>query len=213
MYSTVLFDLDGTLTDPGTGITNSVMYALSHYGITVSDRSELYRFIGPPLYDSFRGFYGFSHEDAEAAVAHYRVYFGDRGLYENEVYPGIPDMLEGLKNAGKQLVIATSKPEPYAVKILEHFGLSEYFDHICGATFDATRNRKSDVIAYALKTAGVTDPADVIMVGDREHDINGAKENGIASIGVLYGYGSLAELTAAGADHIAAAPGDIPLFL
>ncbi len=213
MYKTILFDLDGTLTDPGIGITNSVMYALSRYGITVAKRSELFRFIGPPLYDSFRGFYGFSHEDAEAAVALYREYFGNKGLYENEVYEGIPDMLSHLKESGKKLVVATSKPEPYAVKILEYFGLSRYFDHICGATFDASRNRKSAVIAYALKTAGVNDRASVIMVGDREHDINGARDNGIASVGVLYGYGSRDELVAAGADHLASAPHDIPLFL
>lgn len=213
MYKTILFDLDGTLTDPGIGITNSVMYALSRYGITVAKRSELYRFIGPPLYDSFRGFYGFSHEDAEAAVALYREYFSDKGLYENEVYEGVPIMLSRLKKSDKKLVVATSKPEPYALKILDHFGLSSYFDHICGATFDASRNRKSDVIAYALNTAGVTDTVSVIMVGDREHDINGARDNGIASVGVLYGYGSRDELVAAGADHIAATPYDIPLFL
>lgn len=202
-YETVLFDLDGTLTDPGIGITNSVMYALKKYGIEVSDRAELYCFIGPPLLDSFQRYYGFSEKQAIEAVAYYREYFSDGGLFENTVYDGIEKLLQNLKKAGKKLVVATSKPEVFAVRILEHFGLAEYFDYIAGAELNGPRNRKGDVIAYALTSCGIADASNVIMVGDREHDVNGAKENGIDCIGVLFGYGNRRELEEAGAAYIA----------
>lgn len=203
MYKYVLFDLDGTLTDPGVGITNSVAYALERYGIEVSDRSELYRFIGPPLVDSFVRYYGFAEKDAKEAVTVYREYFTERGMFENEVYPGIPEMLASLRGAGIKPVVATSKPWPFAEKILEHFGLREYFDFVAGAELDETRTSKSDVIAYALETCGIN-PDEAVMVGDREHDILGAKANGMKSVGVLFGYGSRDELENAGADEIAA---------
>lgn len=203
MYTTVLFDLDGTLTDPGIGITNSVMYALRKFGIDVADRGELYRFIGPPLYYSFTTFYGFSHDDAEAAVRYYREYFSDKGIFENKVYDGVPEMLGAIKNSGKKLVLATSKPEVYAKRILEHFSLDGYFDFVGGATMDGSRNSKSDVISYVLDSVGVTDKSACIMIGDREHDILGAKANGIDSVGVLYGYGTRDELTEAGTTYIA----------
>ena len=206
----IFFDLDGTLTDPGIGITNSVMYALQHYGIFVSDRSELYKFIGPPLIDSFQTYYGFSHEQAKEGVAFYREYFTDRGIFENEVYPGIPETLQRLKAAGKRLLVATSKPEPFAEQIMEHFGLADYFDVVAGAAFDETRTQKWEVIDYALDRIGVTDRKSVLMVGDREHDVLGAEKCGLVGcIGVLYGYGSRSELEQAGAVAYAETPAQI----
>lgn len=209
MYDIILFDLDGTLTDPGIGITNSVAHALAHWNIEVKDRAELYKFIGPPLSDSFMRYYGFSEEDAIHAIAVYREYFSVKGLYENEVYPGIPEMLQSLKDAGKTVVLATSKPEGFAVKILKHFGLYDYFDIIAGASMDESRNKKADVIAYAISQMKNPDLSRMIMIGDREHDILGAKQIGIDSIGVLYGYGDRAEHEKAGATYIAEKVEDI----
>ena len=209
MYDIILFDLDGTLTDPGIGITNSVAHALSHWNIEVTDRSELYKFIGPPLSDSFMRYYGFSEEDAIRAIAVYREYFSVKGLYENEVYPGIPELLQTLKAQGKTVVLATSKPEKFAVEILRHFGLYDYFDIIAGASMDESRNKKADVIAYALSQMKDPDISKLIMIGDREHDVLGAKQFGIDSIGVLYGYGDRAEHEAAGATYIAEKVEDI----
>lgn len=209
MYQYVLFDLDGTLTDPGLGITNSIMYALEKFGIAVADRTSLYKFIGPPLRESFSRFYGFSEEDSELATAYYREYFKDRGLYENAVYDGVEELLKQLQGAGKKLILATSKPEVFAVEILRYFHLDKYFTLIAGATMDTSRNKKADVIAYAIQQSGISDLSEAVMVGDREHDILGAKENGLASIGVLYGYGNRAELAAAGADYIVGSAGEI----
>lgn len=213
MYNTILFDLDGTLTDPGLGITNSVMYALKKWNIEVENRTSLYPFIGPPLMYSFQTYYGFSAEQSEKAVRYYREYFREKGMLENEVYEGVVELLKSLKSAGKRLIIATSKPEEFAIKILEHFGLARYFEYIAGATMDTTRNNKSDVIAHALKSCGITDVSDVVMVGDREHDVLGAKQNGLHSIGVLFGYGSREELEAAGATYVAETVADILRFV
>ena len=199
----ILFDLDGTLTDPGMGITNSVAHALSHFGITVTDRTQLYRFIGPPLMDSFMEYYGFTEEQATEAVRVYREYFADRGWAENTVYGGVEEMLCELVAAGKTLLVATSKPQIFAERILAHFGLDKYFTHVCGVALQAPRGYgKADVIREALDRAGVTDLTTAVMVGDRHHDIDGAKAVGLDSIGVLYGYGDRAEHEAAGADAI-----------
>ena len=208
-YQTILFDLDGTLTDPGVGITNSVAYALGKYKITVPERAALYKFIGPPLIDSFERYYGFSHERAVEAVTFYREYFSETGIFENQVYDGIGDLLQELRKAGKQLIVATSKPEQFAVQILEHFALAGYFDFIAGAYMDETRTKKAEVITYALEACGITDKSRVLMVGDREHDVLGAKEAGVASLGVLYGYGGREELERAGADIIAERVADL----
>lgn len=202
-FETILFDLDGTLTDPGLGITNSVMFALERFGIHESDRQKLYPFIGPPLWDSFMRFYGMSREEADRAVTVYREYYADRGLFENTVYPGIPQMLEDLRVQGKTLAVATSKPEGFSVKILEHFGLAKFFDRIAGASMDQSRSRKADVIRYALSELPQADPRTTVMVGDREHDVLGAWEVGLPCVGVLYGYGNRPELEAAGALSIA----------
>ena len=206
MFDTILFDLDGTLTDPGEGITNSVAYALRKYGIEVSDRSELYKFIGPPLKDSFMKYYGFDEDKAEEAIAYYREYFRDTGIFENRVYEGVEDMLRGLHANGKRIVLATSKPEEFAIRILEHFGLRKYFTVVAGASMDSSRSKKGDVIAYAISLCESFEKYTAVMVGDREHDIIGAKENGLKSIGVLYGYGDEKELKTAGADYIVSSP-------
>jgi len=197
-----LFDLDGTLTEPGEGITNSVMYALDKFGIHETNRESLYRFIGPPLLDSFQNYYGMPPEQAEQAVDAYREYFSVKGLFENRVYEGIPVLLQELRNAGKTLVLATSKPEVFSLRILDKFDLSQYFHFVGAASLDSSRSQKPDVIRHALQLCGNPDPETVVMIGDRKHDILGAKENGLQSIGVLYGYGNRSELEQAGADVI-----------
>lgn len=208
-YDIILFDLDGTLTDPGIGITNSIIYALKKYNIQVETREELYKFIGPPLMDSFQSFFGFTEEDAEQAVVYYREYYREKGIYENHVYPGIDILLSKLKTAGKLLLVATSKPEEFAIQILEEFQLAKYFTVIAGASMDDTRIRKTDVIKYALEQCDNYNKENVLMVGDRNYDVLGAKEIGIASAGVLFGYGSREELEAAGADYILSSVEDI----
>lgn len=209
MYRTILFDLDGTLTDPGIGITNSVAHALRKFGIEPESREALYSFIGPPLRDSFMQEYGFTYAQSDDAIRYFREYFRQTGIYENTLYPGISAVLRSLKEAGRTLILATSKPEEFAVQILKHFALYSYFDQIAGAKMDETRTKKKDVISYALALGSVEKPSEAVMVGDREYDILGAAENGLASIGVLYGYGSEAELRRAGATHLAAAPEDL----
>lgn len=200
-FQALLFDLDGTLTDPFEGITDSIVYALGKFGIAVKDKRPLAAFIGPPLVQSFCDYCGFSPDDALKAVDYYREYFADKGIFENAVYDGVLPMLEALKAHRYRLYIATSKPEVFAVRIVKHFGMAELFDGVAGATLDTTRNEKADVIAYALRTYAVTADS-ALMIGDRKHDILGAKANGLRSMGVLYGYGSEEELRNAGADMI-----------
>ncbi len=211
-YNTVLFDLDGTLTDPGVGITKSVEYALNRYGISVPDRAQLYPFIGPPLVDSFMKYYGFSKEKALEAVEVYREYFRVTGLFENEVYPGVPEMLEALKGRGKTLLIASSKPEVFVMRILEHFDLLQYFDFAGGALMDETRSTKTEVLSYVLTEAKVV-PNSAILVGDRKFDVNGAHALGLDAMGVLYGYGSEEELTAARPEYLVKHPREIAEIL
>lgn len=213
MYDIVLFDLDGTLTDPGEGITNSVAYALNKFGIEVIDKTTLYNFIGPPLIDSFVKYYDMSYEDALLAVDYYREYFGVTGIFENRVFDGIPELLDTIKKSGRKIALATSKPEQYATRILDYFYLSQYFDFIGGATMDETRSKKADVIDYTLKQLNVTDKSNVVMVGDRHHDIDGANQNDLDSIGVLFGYGDRQELETAGATYIAETVNDILKFM
>ncbi len=193
-YRYVFFDLDGTLTDPALGITNAVIYALRHFGIEVADRRVLYPFIGPPLKESFEKFYNMSSDEAEEALRVYRVYFSDTGLYENTVYDGIPQLLEALREAGCKVVLATSKPAVFAERILEHFDLKKYFTFVSGSELNGARVEKADVIRFALDALQITDTTQVIMVGDRCFDVEGARENGISTIGVTYGYGDRNEL-------------------
>lgn len=213
MYNTILFDLDGTLTDSARGITNSVAYALTKFGLKFDSKEELQCFIGPPLIKMFMQVYGVSEEESKDLVKKYREYYAVNGIFENDLYENVEALLSSLSSDGKKLILATSKPEHFAAKILEHFGIAKYFSHICGATMDEKRTEKDAVIAYALDRAGITDVSSVVMVGDREYDILGAKSFGMDSIGVLYGYGSREELESAGATHIAESVNDIFKFV
>ena len=204
-WDIILFDLDGTLTDPKEGITKCVAHGLKHFGIEVADLDTLTTFIGPPLIDSFMEYYGFTREQAEEAIVKYRERYGDVGWAENIPYPGIHELCARLQATGKKLLVATSKPEGPAVRIMEHFGLAQYFDLIGGAPLDnSERGKKAWVIRDTLERAGVTDLSRCVMVGDRLHDIHGAHEVGMPVIGVLYGYGDRAEHESHGADYIAA---------
>lgn len=208
MFQYISFDLDGTLTDPKIGITSSVQYALRALGIEEPSLDKLEPFIGPPLTDSFREFYGLDEEQTASAVEKYRERFNDQGIYENEIYPGIAEMLAALKACGKTLAIASSKPTPFVERILDYFEIRKYFDYIIGSNMDGTRGRKEEVVEEALRQmlpAGMTSAekkAEVAMVGDRRFDIEGAKEHGITSVGVSFGYAPEGELEQAGADHI-----------
>ncbi|WP_170923056.1 HAD family hydrolase [Candidatus Enterococcus palustris] len=208
-YKTILFDLDGTITDSGEGIIHSVIYALKKLNIAVPDSTELYSFIGPPLNDTFKNSYHLDDESTEQAVSYYREYYQAKGMYENRIYKGIPKVLADLKQAGCNVYIATSKPEIYAKQILAHFDLAHYFDGIYGASLDGERSKKGDVIRYALNEANLTQLKEIIMIGDRSHDILGAKENELDCIGVLYGFGNKAELEKSGADYIVSTPEEI----
>ncbi len=197
-FDTLLFDLDGTLTDPGLGITNSVRHSLAHFGIEEPERARLYPFIGPPLKESFMRFYGFDSAKADEACLRYREYFSVTGLFENEVFPDIPPLLESLAARGRALYIATSKPAVFARRIAAHFDLERYFTAIEGSELDGTRTNKAELITHILEKHSLN-PERCLMIGDREHDIKGATANGLASIGVGYGYGSEEELRSAGA--------------
>ena len=182
----ILFDLDGTLTDSGLGITKAVQYALGQMGYEVPPREALFSFIGPPLHKSFQKHYGMDEDTSREAVRQFRVYYNQMGgILENEVYDGVRELLRDLKAAGKRLMIATSKPEQMSVDILEHFGLAKYFDRICGATMDTSRSSKEDVIAYLLQQVDAKENA--IMVGDTVYDVTGAAHHGIPTIGVAWG--------------------------
>lgn len=237
-YEYILFDLDGTLTESDPGIINSVLYALKKNGIEETDREKLRAFVGPPLTESFQNYYGMSEEQAAHMVDDYREYYHDRGWRENSVYFGIPEALQILREQGRKLAVATSKPEMFAKQILSWFHLAPYFDLIAGATMDSSRSRKGQVISYALKQLGAGQddrigkerysaladgkrtPAghltplrgetNILMVGDRLHDVLGAKENGLPCVGVLYGYGTRRELEQAGVAAICREPKDLP---
>jgi phosphoglycolate phosphatase len=201
----IFFDLDGTLTDPKPGITRSIQYALDKLGQqTIPTEDELTWCIGPPLRASFVKLLG-AEAAADLAVAHYRERFSDIGLYENGVYAGVRDVLTTLQRSGRRLFVATSKPHVYATRIIDHFDLRRHFERVFGSELDGTRADKSDLLAYALKTTSV-ESSHAVMIGDRSHDMIGARNNGIKGIGVLYGYGSAQELTAAGASHLCATP-------
>jgi phosphoglycolate phosphatase len=204
----IYFDLDGTLTDPKPGITRSIQYALQRLDHpTMPTEDELTWCIGPPLRASFVRLLG-AETSADLAVSYYRERFSDIGLYENGVYDGIGDVLTALSASGHRLFVATSKPHVFAERIIDHFGLRDHFERVFGSELDGTRVDKSHLLEYALKEASV-DPAKTLMIGDRSHDMVGAKNNGMKGIGVLYGYGSRDELLQAGAHHVCATPGAI----
>ena len=214
MYRYILFDLDGTITDPFEGISKCVAYALESFGIKVEDTGELRSFIGPPLFDQFRVFCGFDDRQAEMAVKKYRERYSRVGWKECTLVPGTEELLRELKAEGKVLAVATSKPECFAVPILEYFGIDGYFDFIGGAELEHDgRNSKDAVIEYVLEKLEVEDRSRAVIVGDRFHDIDGAKKTGIGSVGVLSGYGSREELQEHNADHIAENMSDVLKFL
>ncbi|MBQ8591988.1 MAG: HAD family hydrolase [Lachnospiraceae bacterium] len=208
MYHYILFDLDGTLTDPKLGITTCVQYALRHHGIEEPDLDKLEPFIGPPLIDSFMEFYHMTEAEAQQCVVKYRERFKATGLFENEIYEGIADLLQKLHNLGRKLAIASSKPTVFVTKILEYFEIASYFDVVVGSELDGTRSRKEEVVEEALRQLGEKDGVmltkeNCAMVGDRKFDIQGAKEHGLTAVGVAYGYAPEGELQMAGADYIA----------
>ena len=208
-FEYILFDLDGTITDSGEGITKSVQYALKSFGISVDNLEDLNKFIGPPLKDSFKKYYNFDDEKAELGLKKYREYYADKGIIEYNLYDGIVELLDTLVKNYIKIILATSKPEVYAKQILKYFKIDKYFNFVAGSDFEETRVKKGDVIKYALEGAKVSELSKVIMVGDREHDIIGAKENNIKSIGVLYGYGDVVELTQARAEYIVKTPNEL----
>ncbi|MGI6070673.1 MAG: HAD-IA family hydrolase [Blautia sp.] len=198
MYRAILFDLDGTLTASGEGITKCVQYAMSKFGIYEPDLHKLEVFIGPPLVGQFMKYCGFTEAQARQAVEYYRERYTDVGIFENEPYPGIGELLAELKRKGYLLAVASSKPTKFVLKVLEHFGLTGYFHEIVGAEMDGSRTQKAEVIEEALRRLGMEDQReDVIMVGDKEHDVYGARQMGLKCVAVTYGYGTLEELTKA----------------
>lgn len=204
----VYFDLDGTLTDPKPGITRSIQYALGRLGREVPAEDELTWCIGPPLHASLKELLG-TDDLVERAVSLYRERFADIGLFENTVYPGVEDTLSAVAGSGRRLFVATSKAVVYAERIIDHFKLRIYFERVFGSELDGTRSNKTDLLGYALKTTSV-DPSQAIMIGDRSHDMIGARNNKMTAVGVLYGYGSKQELLDAGAHHICATPQGLP---
>ena len=208
-FDYILFDLDGTLTDPYVGITESVKYALNFFGKPIPDDEALKQYIGPPLIWSFKELAGITGDDTVKAVKKYRERYETIGWKENALLDGAEELLADLKKKGKILGLATSKPEKTSIQILEYFGIDRYFDFMGGASMDLTRNTKVQVVNYTLKNLGVVDLSKAVLVGDRHHDIDGAKEAGIASIGVLVGYGSRSELENAGADYICETLADV----
>lgn len=202
-YSRVIFDLDGTLTDPGEGIINSLLYALDFFGIQ-GDPRILKRFVGPPLIDSFMKYYGFSEEQAREAVKRYREYFREKGVFENQIYEGIPELLSVLKEQDKKLAIATTKPTVFARQVLEYFRVDHYFedDLIIGSYLDGRRTVKAELVGAVLDLLSIDDGR-LVMVGDRKYDMIGAKTHSIDSIGVTYGYGEEEEITLAEPTYIA----------
>jgi len=201
-YKTILFDLDGTLTDPKEGITKSVKYALDAFGVDDVRLDDLIKFIGPPLTDAFIEFYGFSEEEAKQLLAKYRERFAVKGIFENRLYDGIKSLLRDVKKQGKIIALATSKPTVYAEQILEHYDIMEYFDVIVGSYLDGRRTKKSDVIQGVIDTLDDKETAKMLMVGDRKHDVEGAANHGIDCAGVVFGYGGREELKEAGATYI-----------
>ncbi|SDF08612.1 HAD family hydrolase [Sporomusa acidovorans] len=203
-YQVILFDLDGTLTDPKVGITKSVQYALAKFAIHEPDLEKLVPFIGPPLVESFQEFYSLSREEAVAGVGYYREYFTQAGMFENAVYPGTREMLALLSGTGKKLLVATSKPTVYSQQIIEHFNLPQFFQLIVGSNLDGSRIHKDEIISYILTELNCMEKKDIVMVGDRKHDVIGAQKNSIDSIAVQYGYGTVKELQDAGPTYMAA---------
>lgn len=215
MYQYILFDLDGTLTDPKEGITKCVQYALRSFHIE-AELDDLVDFIGPPLTESFQKYYGMTEDESVQAVVKYRERFSDTGIFENGVYPGISELLADLKQKGAKLAVATSKPEVYARRILEKYDLMAYFDVVVGSELDGRRVDKAEVIEEALRQLGIDNKEGkrhIVMIGDRMHDMVGAIKNGIDGLGVYYGYAHEGELEEAGAVHTVRTVSELHSFL
>jgi len=210
-YSNILFDLDGTITDSKIGIINSIKQALSNFNIQENDTVVLNQFLRPPLLDSFKNVYKLSESDARLALTYYREYYSDKGIFENELFPGIIPLLEKLTNDKKTIYMATSKPTVYAKEIARHFRIGHYFRSIYGSNIDGSRSDKTEIIKYLMATENI-DPAQTIMIGDRKHDMIGAKNNGIDSIGVVYGYGGEQEMKETDPTYIIHTTGDLYRF-
>ncbi len=211
-FEHIFFDLDGTLTDPALGITNAIIYARKKWGLDPGKNEDYYKFIGPPMPQSYMEYWGMTLEDAKKFLGYYREYYAEIGLFENEPYPGMEKLLLSLRDAGCRLYVATSKPTNMSVRILERFGLAKYFVTISGSDPDRPDSTKADVIRAARDAFGV-DMGSAVMVGDRRYDVEGAHECAIPCVGVLYGYGSREEFTAAGADYIAETVEDLGRIL
>lgn len=209
----ILFDLDGTITNSELGILNCVQYALGKMGIEEPDRKKLLPFIGPPLHDTFRDMFSLTDEQARQATAFYRERYSPIGKFECSVYPGVEEMLRALKDSGRKLILATSKPTGFATEILEHFGLISLFDFIGGATLDGSRSTKEDVISYVLESGMVSDREDLVMVGDTKFDVTGAAYFGIPTVAVTYGFGPREELIEAGATALADSADEVAAIL
>jgi len=209
-WRVAFFDLDGTLTDPKPGICGSVQYALSELGLEPPSQDDLEWVIGPPMIESLRVMLG--PERAEEGLRLYRKRYGETGLFENRVYDGIPDLLKGLTSEGWRLYVATSKARPYALRIVEHFGLAPFFIETFGSGLDGSLQHKDVLLSHALAETGV-DAAKATMIGDRKFDVLGARANGLPTIGVAWGYGSRAELEQAGAAAIVAHPAEVTAAL
>ena len=203
MKDIILFDLDGTITDPKEGITKSLAYALAHFDINVENLDDLCKFIGPSLQATFCKEYNFNQADSEKAITLYRERFADVGIYENLMYDGMDVMLDTLKRNGKTIILATAKPTVFAEKILAHFNIAQYFSFVSGSELNGDRSDKKEIIEYALDKMNITEIDRTIMVGDRKYDIDAANDVKMDTIGVLYGYGDLAELTKHKSTYIA----------
>lgn len=210
MYKAILFDLDGTLTESGEGITKSVQYALEKMGYPEMDLEKLRVFVGPPLLEQFMKYAGMSEEEGRQAVVYYRERYSVTGIFENRVYDGVPNMLGELRRKGYLLAVSSSKPEYFVTKVLDHFGLTGYFDEIVGSEMNGNRTGKAEVIEETLRRLQLSDHREqVIMVGDKEHDVFGARKCGLECIAVSYGYGTMEELTQADPLKIAASPEEV----
>ncbi len=212
MLDTIIFDLDGTLSESAEGITKSVQYMLEKFGIIEPDLKKLECFIGPPINVSLKNLYGFDDDKAWRGVAYYRERFLEKGIYENHPYDGIEDMLKELKSAGKTLAIATAKPQPQTDDIIKRYGYNKYFDVVKGPDASSKSHTKADIVREVIEILNC-DKSRTIMVGDKSHDIEGAKANEIKSLGVLYGYGSRQELEQSGADFIVETVKELKEFL
>ena len=213
MKKYLLFDLDGTITDSAEGIVHSVAYALERMGIQEEDKSRLTRFVGPPLRDSFMEYYGFTEEQAEQAVWLYREYYEEKGIFENKVYEGNEHLLDACCRAGRQIILATAKPQNYAEQILDYFKLRQYFADVQGSSMDKSKVTKTDVIRCALADNRIEHLDEAVMIGDRKHDVEGARACGLKCAGVLFGYGGREELEQCKAEWILDTVEDLEAFL